>query len=189
MFCPKCGFNNESEGRFCRKCGNDLQSVGIALVSNSETLPSDVEKRITRLRNKTISSLVIALGFFAVLIALAVSKSTSSDANNWVWFLFPAFALLGASIKSFFELRSLKNNNSENQQALPNTQPHSLNERRTEFVNVDDVTSYQTGDLVPASVVENTTRLLDSDAEAKTKTRTTETTDSINGETLEREQR
>ncbi|MCB1024984.1 MAG: zinc ribbon domain-containing protein, partial [Acidobacteria bacterium] len=31
MFCPKCGTKNPNKGKYCRKCGSDLELVSDAL--------------------------------------------------------------------------------------------------------------------------------------------------------------
>ena len=36
MFCPKCGVKNPDDGKFCRKCGTDLNLVSDAIKGKLE---------------------------------------------------------------------------------------------------------------------------------------------------------
>jgi hypothetical protein len=87
--------------------------------------------------------------------------------------LIPAFAMLGNGIAQIIKLKEYSEpkfsiDPDENKKHLSSRQQQTLPPKQTEFVsNIPDI-KYQTGDLVPPSIVENTTRHLEIDKEGKT---------------------
>ncbi len=175
MFCPKCGTKNPEDGKFCRKCGTDLGNVTDAL-SGKLSSGSD-NKRKHRKENiswdSAIRKLFMGIAFLAVSIVLGFTGAAGGR-NWWFWLLIPAFAMMGAGVAQIINLKQgtqdhsidltddTKQISSQKQQALPATQ--------TEYVSNIPDKNYQTGDLVPPSVVENTTRHLEMDKEGETMT-------------------
>lgn len=85
--------------------------------------------------------------------------------------LIPSFTCLGAGVAQFIQLR--KHEQSGNAtvpvaapESLPASSRSALNEAHTEFVSPES--RYKTGDLIPPSVTDNTTRHLEMDSEGKT---------------------
>lgn len=167
MFCPKCGQSNPETGKFCRSCGTDLGNVSQALsgaqppqpaqILNSKGKPINYEGAITKIFS--------GIGFLAVAIALAFTIGK----GWWFWFLIPAFGALGSGVAQYFQLRHSEKNGATFapvQESLP-SQGAALPPAQTEFVSPES--RYKTGDLVPPSVTDNTTRHLEMESEDKTK--------------------
>jgi hypothetical protein len=166
MFCPKCGTQNPEEGKFCRSCGTDLGNVSKALTTPRSGQLVDRRGRPIHLEG-AMKKLFSGIAFLAVAIALAVSKTGQ---GWWFWMLIPAFGMIGSGLAQYMQLRSGKGQNSfapENiAPALGSSQPSTLPPPQTEWVAPES--RYKTGDLVPPSVTENTTRHLELDSEGQT---------------------
>lgn len=175
MFCPKCGTKNPNDGKFCRKCGTDLGTVSDAITGN---LPSKKalkkHKKEKASWESAMSSLFTGIAFLAISIILGITNAANGS-KWWYWMLIPAFAMIGAGVAKTIQLKQdakekvsidltedTKQINSQQQEALP--------PKQTEFVSDFPNSKYQTGDLVPPSVVENTTRHLEMDKEGETMT-------------------
>ncbi len=177
MFCPKCGTNNPESGKFCRKCGSDLSVVSDAL--SGKLSSGDGKSRHSGHRKEkptwesAMSSLFGGLAFLTISIILGTTGLMGGKAW-WFWLLIPAFGGIGVGLAKIIQLRQETSNanfsdsagqaeeiNRKEQGALPSSQ--------TEFVSPED-SGYKTGNLVPPSVVENTTRHLKTDSEGKTMT-------------------
>jgi len=170
MFCQKCGGQNPDNGKFCRSCGTDLGNVSSSLPTpqqpqqllNHKGKPIHWESAITKIGT--------GLAFFAIAIALSFSKMGQ---NWWFWMLIPAFGSLGSGIAQYMQLRRAEkgptafvgSNTGNTISGSPNT---ALPPPQTEWASPES--SYKTGDLVPPSVTENTTRHLEIDSEGRTKT-------------------
>ncbi|MFM9905475.1 MAG: hypothetical protein ACKVQJ_13005 [Pyrinomonadaceae bacterium] len=170
MFCPKCGGQNPETGKFCRSCGTDLGNVSSALSAPpvSQQLLSRKGKPIHW--EGAITKLFTGLAFLAVSIALAFS---STGRGWWFWMLIPAFGSLGTGIAQFIQLRKAEKGqfiNSGFAQAslIPPVQNPALPPDQTDWAAPES--RYKTGDLVPPSVAEGTTRHLEMDSEGKTMT-------------------
>jgi hypothetical protein len=167
MFCPKCGGQNPDEGKFCRSCGAGLGSVSSALAApqpqrlvNHKGRPISFEGAITKF--------FTGLAFLAVSCALAFSNTGQ---GWWFWMLIPAFGSLGTGIAQYLQIKRIEKGNAQLAaggtnnfvEAAPNA---ALPPQQTEFVSPES--RYKTGDLVPPSVTERTTRHLEMDSESKT---------------------
>ena len=164
MFCPKCGIENPETGKFCRSCGTDLGNVSDAL---SGKLVIDQSCGSTR-RGRPLTMEGVAtkffmgVGFLTISIILAV---TGRGGGWWFWMLIPAFMFIGGGAAQFFQLRRAEKGragfSAESARAFSNI-PHnaSLPPQPTNFAASVE-SRYKTGDLVPPSVTENTTRHLD----------------------------
>ena len=186
MFCPKCGMQNPETGKFCRSCGTDLSPVSDALsgkTSNKMRSFGTIEPiqpiKIKNHKDKPISwesaitKLFMGLAFIAVSIVLAV---TGIGKGWWFWLLIPAFGMIGSGIAQYIQLKKFEQfqlNSSLNSPPAQNAissppQNSALPPIQTEYVAPE--TRYKTGDLVPPSVTDGTTRHLEINNEAKTMT-------------------
>lgn len=175
MFCPKCGTKNPSDGKFCRRCGTDIKVVSAAISGNA------AERRRSRKHGSegkvsiesAITKSFMGLAFLTVSIILGVT-GVAGGKNWWFWMLIPAFGMIGSGVAQFMRLRqnaesealinpleSINKINEKAQNALPPNQ--------TDYVSPDNL-SHNIGDLLPYSVVENTTRHLKTDSEGETMT-------------------
>jgi hypothetical protein len=170
MFCQKCGQQNPDNGKFCRACGIDLGNVTQALTDAKKTQPL-VDRRGRPINwDRAITGIFMGLAFLTVSIILGV---TGMGRGWWFWMLIPAFTMLGGGIAKYVQLK-------KHEQALGSTsptvvmtiesggQPSALPPQQTEFVSPDS--RYKTGDLVPPSVTDSTTRHLEIDSEGRTMT-------------------
>jgi zinc-ribbon domain len=168
MFCPKCGTQNPEEGKFCRSCGSDLGNVSSALsgvppqrLVNHKGKPVHLEGAITKM--------FTGLAFLIIAVVLSFS---AMGMGWWFWMLIPAFGSLGAGIAQFIQLREAKKNQTgfaPQPGTLPPTQNSALPPQQTGFVPPPE-SRYKTGDLVPPSVTDATTRHLEIDSEGQTMT-------------------
>jgi len=171
MFCPKCGTQNPETGKFCRSCGTDLGNVSQALTGNlPRPLPIVDRKGRPISYEGAIVKLFTGLAFMAVSFALAL---TGSGRGWWFWMLIPGFTSLGAGIAQYFQLRrSEKGNTGFTSVMQPTAMPPSANQalppQQTQYAAPDS--RYKTGDLVPPSVTDGTTRHLEMDSEGQTMT-------------------
>ena len=184
MFCPKCGTKNPDNGKFCRSCGTDLENVSAAL--NSGDLPTQYadagtahihhecarRKDPNEVYGDSVKQIILGIGFLIVAVALLTTGAVGGKV--WWWaMLFPAFGLLSKGIADYMKSKRMEKNQikfaGQNQNFLNQTHNKAdLPPKRTEYVAPE--TRYQTGDLVPPSVTDNTTRHLEIDSEGKTMT-------------------
>ncbi len=119
-----------------------------------------------------IKQIVSGIGFLIVSIALLTTGVAGGHA--WWWaMLFPAFGLLSKGFSDLARSKRIEKSNDgfgvQNQSQLNQPQFRAdLPPSQTEYVAPE--TRYQTGDLVPPSVVDNTTRHLEMDSEGQTMT-------------------
>lgn len=172
MFCPKCGGQNPETGKFCRNCGTDLGNVSSALASPTPIQP----QRLVNHKGKpvhwegAITKFFTGLAFLVVSIVLAFS---SMGRGWWFWMLIPAFGSIGSGIAQYVQLKKaeqgrpvyvpIESGNLGSGNAGPALPPQQTNWVAPE-------SRYKTGDLVPPSVTDNTTRHLEMDSEGKTMT-------------------
>ena len=170
MFCPKCGTQNPETGKFCRSCGTDLGNVSQALsgrpINQTTNLVDRKGKPISY--ERAIVKLFTGLAFIAVSIALAL---TGAGRGWWFWMLVPAFTSLGAGVAQYVQLRKIEKGLPIYSPTIPQSQvsgssQNALPPDQTAYVQPES--RYKTGDLVPPSVTDNTTRHLEMDSEGKT---------------------
>ena len=172
MFCPKCGQQNPETGKFCRSCGTDLGNVSQAL---SSSVPLVQQQRILNHKGKPISyesavaKIFSGLGFIAVAIAL----SFTIGRGWWFWMLIPAFGSLGSGIAQYIQIRNASKSGATfvptpPANVLTGDRNSALPPPQTNWAASDS--AYKTGDLVPPSVTDNTTRHLEMDSEGQTMT-------------------
>ncbi|MGQ0543534.1 MAG: zinc-ribbon domain-containing protein [Blastocatellia bacterium] len=183
MFCPKCGTENPKTGKFCRSCGVDLGNVSAAM---SGSLPANLtDSGVAHIHHEAkhrndpnevyadaVKSIISGIGF--IVVSMALFFTGVAGGRSWWWaMLFPAFTFLAKGISEYLKYGKM-------QQSQPTVAPSSGNfmggsvlnnvlpSARTEFVAPES--RYKTGDLVPPSVTDSTTKLLEIDSEGQTMT-------------------
>ena len=171
MFCPKCGIQNPESGKFCRSCGTDLGNVSDVLTgkikidrgcTNSKGKPITLESAVTKF--------FMGIAFLVVAIVLGFS---GKGGGWWFWMLIPALMFIGSGAAQYIQLRSSERVagvgfGSTDQNSLSGTVPVALPPNRTNFVSPES--RYSTGDLVPPSVTDTTTKHLEINTEGETMT-------------------
>lgn len=171
MFCQKCGTKNPDNGQFCRKCGTGLGNVSEALsgkVSNKTKLEKHKKKKSGW--ESAIGNLSMGVAFVTVSFILGVS---GMGRGWWFWMLIPAFGMLGAGISKIIAIKQDEKqtdliNLTDDKKQISSQEQNALPPKQTEYVSNIPDGKYETGDLVPPSVIENTTRHLEMDKEGET---------------------
>lgn len=176
MYCPKCGTENPEDGSYCRKCGTDIASVGAALSGESHDYTgmgeADEKKKVTF--ESAFGKLAMGVAFMVISFILS---GVPMGWSWWFWLLIPAFAMLGSGVAQIMRLHSQgafesdyqKRSKMRTGELSGSKAGAALPEAQTDFV-APDSPRYETGELVPPSVVENTTRHLEMDKEGQTMT-------------------
>ena len=171
MFCPKCGTQNPETGKFCRSCGTDLGNVSDALAGRApqtRTLVNHKGKPITL--ESAITKLFMGLAFLVISIVLGV---TGAGRGWWFWMLIPALMFIGSGIAQYLQLKSAGHSGARfapaNETAISGSAPNAaLPPTQTEYVQPES--RFKTGDLVPPSVTDTTTKHLEINSEGETMT-------------------
>lgn len=171
MFCPKCGGSNPDNGKFCRSCGTGLGNITDALnTSQPISSPAAADGQESTIEG-AITRIFTGIAFLIVAIILGVTGAAGGK-SWWFWMLIPAFGSMGTGIAQYMQIRkreaarSLSNGVSPN--SIDTASINSLPAQRVDLMGIES--RYKTGDLVPPSVVENTTRHLEIDSEGQTMT-------------------
>lgn len=171
MFCPKCGAQNPESGKFCRSCGTDLGNVSDVL---SGRLQIEKGCRNRRGRPITLESAItkffMGLAFMIVAVALMV---TGKGGGWWFYMFIPALMFVGSGIAQYIQVRQAEKGrmqfSAESDKVLSTSTPNAaLPPQQTTFAPVES--RYKTGDLVPPSVTDSTTRHLEVNSEGETMT-------------------
>jgi hypothetical protein len=170
MFCPKCGIQNPDTGKFCRSCGTDLANVSDALsgklayakgCTNSKGKPISLESSLTKL----------FMGIAFIVISLILG-ATGAGRNWWFWMLIPGLMFVGGGVAQYLQLRSAQSNArfvGADPNAISGSIPNAaLPPKQTAFVSPES--RFKTGDLMPPSVTDSTTRHLEVNSEGETMT-------------------
>ena len=186
MFCPKCGTQNPETGKFCRSCGVDLGNVSAALSGNlpatfTDPAVAEVHHQARRRNDPNevyadaVKSIISGVGF--LIVSMALLFTGVAGGRVWWWaMLFPAFTFLAKGISEYMKYGKMESSRL-NQASAP--YPAELNQTRvnaslpptqTDYVSPAD-TKYKTGDLVPPSVTDSTTKLLELDVDPEGQTR------------------
>ena len=183
MFCPKCGTQNPETGRFCRSCGADLGNVSAALSGDLPAKYKDAGTAHIHYEAKrrqdpnevfgdSMKSIISGIGF--LIISMVLFFTGVAGGHAWWWaMLFPAFGLFAKGIPDYLKYRKMEGQKTEIAAQMPQTLNqtpinNALPPTQTEYISPES--RYKTGDLVPPSVVENTTRLLEIDKDGETET-------------------
>lgn len=181
MFCPNCGTKNPDNGKFCRKCGADIGVVGKALSGKIgsheiEKALDESEKKGKRGKNpddifaEGIKEFFGGLGFVVVALILFFTGMLGGKVW-WFWLLIPAGFMIGNGVANVLKSKRMEKRLTVAAAQTQNTldQPKenaALPPTQTEYVAPES--RYRTGDLVPPSVTEQTTRHLKTDSEGET---------------------
>lgn len=171
MFCPKCGQKNPETGKFCRSCGTDLGNVSSALTG--KPLAPIVNKKGKQVTwEGAITKFATGLAFLAIALYLGFSNMAGGRVW-WFWMLIPAFTMIGSGVAQYVQLKKQEKGLGGYQAAdqphvIANSAAGELPPKQTEYVSPES--HYKTGDLVPPSVTDNTTRHLELDSEGRTMT-------------------
>ena len=171
MFCPKCGIQNPETGKFCRSCGTDLGNVSDALSGKlpvAHNLVNDKGKPISL--ESAITKFFMGIAFLAIAIILGVSGRGS---GWWFWMMIPALMFLGNGAAQYVQLKSAGRTGARfappDQPSIPAAIPNAaLPPDQTNYVSPES--RYKTGDLVPPSVTDGTTKHLEINSEGETMT-------------------
>ncbi|HEX8288607.1 MAG TPA: zinc-ribbon domain-containing protein [Pyrinomonadaceae bacterium] len=185
MFCPKCGTQNPETGKFCRSCGTDLAPVSEALTDRSnrqkqgfgmmppvQPMPLLSEKGKPLTLESALTRLFTGLAFLVISVILGVTGMANAD-KWWFWLLIPAFTMIASGIAQYVQLKNhekkfIATPENDAVKSFKQNEQTSLPPTRTDYVAPES--SYKTGDLVPPSVTDNTTRHLEMNSEGKTMT-------------------
>lgn len=172
MFCPKCGQQYPETGKFCRGCGTDLGNVSSALAAApvSQSLVDKKGKPVSW--EGAITKFATGFAFLAIAIVLGVTNMAGGRVW-WFWMLIPAFTMIGSGVAQYVQLKKaekglLPPTPMESQPNLAAGSANALPPPQTNWVAPES--RYRTGDLVPPSVTDGTTRHLEMDSEGKTMT-------------------
>lgn len=120
-----------------------------------------------------ITKIFTGVAFLIVAIVLGFTGIAGGQ-FWWFWMLIPAFGSLGSGVAQYVQLRKTEQqralNSVQDEQNLvsPATQNSALPPPQTDYIAPDS--RYKTGELVPPSVVEGTTRHLEINSEGETMT-------------------
>ncbi len=184
MFCPKCGTQNPETGKFCRSCGTDLGTVSEALTGKSNNkmqgfgmiepmspMSLNCGKSKPASWEGVMGKIFMGVAFLVVSVILGFTGKAS---GWWFWMMIPAFAMLGSGIAQYIQLKKIE----QGKVSFPPTASQnvisgaSLNSAlpQAQTVYVAPNSRYKTGDLVPPSVTDGTTRHLEMNSEGETMT-------------------
>jgi predicted RNA-binding Zn-ribbon protein involved in translation (DUF1610 family) len=144
MYCPQCGAQNIAEAKFCRLCGVGFQT----LVKPAQPLP------ILPNYGRALRPLFMGLAFLVIVLI-----SIFSHHGFFWWMMFPAISLLSRGMGRLMQMRTAHPYN-----ALPRPLGTFNDNTSTEIppTRYNNSRGRQTGELIlPPSITENTTRLLD----------------------------
>ena len=190
MFCPKCGTQNPETGKFCRSCGTDLSNISEALTGKSVAKPrhfgmiepiqplrfgtEDAKRRSdpNEVYADGIKGILSGTGFF--IMSMILLFTGVANGRTWWWaMLFPAFIGLSKGISDYLKSKRMETSRIgySSQPPAEFDQPKTnagLPSSHADYVSPGE-TKYKTGDLVPPSVTDSTTKLLDLDSEGQTR--------------------
>ena len=173
MYCPNCGSNNQSDLKFCTRCGTNLGVVSDALSGKAGSAPIDdrmgkIIKEYYKGRRDTITGVVLipaALKLIALMLLLGMKPVSSFFIVSWMvfWGIAALAGGLGKWIGAAGEMKALGHE-------IPKGRLHLRAERLLSRPGSGKYDSYSTGPvstpistplLVPVGVTEQTTRTLE----------------------------
>lgn len=171
MFCPKCGIQNPETGKFCRSCGTDLGNVSDVLSGKLQIAQTCTNRRGRPITlESALTKLFMGIAFLVISIVLGIS---GMGRGWWFWMLIPALMFIGSGIAQYIQIKSAGPNNvrfaSSDPNAISGGIPNAaLPPQQTTYVPPES--RYRTGDLVPPSVTDGTTKHLEVNSEGETMT-------------------
>lgn len=184
MFCPKCGIQNPETGKFCRSCGTDLGTVSDALSGKSSgkgfgMMQPGQPLSVMNHKGKPVSweSAFGKLGMGVAFVVVAfILGATGMGKGWWFWMLIPGFLMLASGAAQCVQItksdqqKDLSPQHERQNQNEISSAPQNAVLPPTQTVYVAPDSRYKTGDLVPPSVTDNTTRHLEINSEGETMT-------------------
>jgi hypothetical protein len=172
MFCPRCGQQAAEEVRFCSRCGLPLGAAAELVEAGGELARPEANAGLTPRQRGTRTGLVITAGgilFFGVVVLLTAFK------EDLFVFLIPAGIVIvlgvmrllyGLLLEGHATAKKSLKRSAADAPTLATELAHGgeLPPARSVPASVYAKAGAQTSDMAsPASVTENTTRLLDED--------------------------
>lgn len=155
MFCPKCAAQNVDDAKYCRACGADISLVPQALTGQ---LTDDGCRTGKFLKGPvTIENVVphffMGIAFFCIALAIMAWGDSIGGKTWWFWMLIPAFSMFGRGVAMYLRLKEERKRLAPPafapaQQAVP---PPAY---------AAGLPARDTGEMIPPSVTEATTRHL-----------------------------
>lgn len=187
-FCRKCGTDLSGVSRAIGNethTGLDLMGVGYgdelqmgsgdsSSGSWSGSCATENSKDPDDLFAAGVRSSIFGVGFLVISAVLFFTNVAGGQA--WWWaMLFPGFGMLAGGVGNIAKARRLErrfsSGRSDTRNAVgPGPARREIPEASTDFVSPGRSRDYETGDLVPPSVVEGTTKHLKMDSEGETMT-------------------
>ena len=181
MFCPKCGKENPDDGRFCRKCGRNLSDISVE-GPKQFNLEDKVQETIGAAfvigeKRKKKGTWEAAMGTLFMGVAMTVIAFILAfqpmGQDWWFWLLIPGFLMIGSGCAQIIKIeRGVVETepviSPDTPRPIESQEQSALPPKQTTFVSEESPERYQTGEVVPASVTEGTTRHLEFDPESQT---------------------
>jgi hypothetical protein len=177
MFCKKCGTENPDEGKFCRSCGDQLAGSTMRFSVNNRVpiAPMAPMAPMFTRRGKPISyeSAVAKLftGLAFIIIACIIGFTGAAGGRAWwFWMLIPGFGSLGSGIAQWLQIRNAGGSTApvlvpEDRDRAISGGAANLPPAQQRWASAES--KYKTGDLIPPSVTEDTTRHLAMEEDAQ----------------------
>lgn len=182
MFCPKCGTQTIEETKFCRTCGADLETVSAALTGalvlpESRNLGHQRDK--TRRDSEELMEQAIKrffLGGAFIVIAILLTFTGYVSGHKWgFWLLIPGGIILSRGVVNYLKAKRIERLREELNFDGPNMALSQIQAANNVLPPQPISDNYmpsrlKTGELAmpPASITEETTRLLETDSGGET---------------------
>ncbi|REJ76411.1 MAG: zinc ribbon domain-containing protein [Acidobacteria bacterium] len=175
MFCAKCGTENPDDGSFCRSCGGRIGFVEDEDLTGASNLQKWTEGIFPRKKTRSARyrSGVNKFIWGIFLLIAAVFLGIPFKGNEW-WLLalLPGMLMVGWSVADLLraEIGPAQGDlpETENPRKEDLVDKRSLPPEQTVFAEDEVAQVYETGEVVPSSVTEGTTRDLDQNKKAQT---------------------
>lgn len=173
MFCPKCSAENPNNGKFCRDCGADVSNV-LAVVDGNFAEQQEITStnNSAELKSTGVRNLLLGMGFVAIGVFLFTMPGNTLF---WLLAMLPGFYLFASGVSRIMQAdaaktKKLKIIKPAEKLKLPEAETNIRIPSASEDYIKPQSSPYRTDDLVPLSVVEDTTRHLEMNSEGKTMT-------------------